>query len=426
MKKKNYLKQLLMLAILLIVLPVSGLQAKAAASLQVVIQPGKKINLALISGSDRFITTKWTSSDKTVARVNSTGIVTGVKKGSATITAKSGSVKKTIKVRVAPAISKVTMSKSSISLKVGKTYTLKAYVSPSGCVGGVSWKSSKTSVATVSNGLVKAKKAGTATITCTVGTKSAKCTVKVTGSKSYVVSGQVTDALTGTPLSSASVKFRNGYNKKTGTVVKSTTSDSNGEYSVKLPEGKYTMQVSKSGYSSQYVNVESRKTTSTNTNREVVSVTPKVQGSGKWRFILTWGAEPRDLDSHLTGPNNYNGRFHTYFSSKYAYIGSNTVANLDIDDTTSYGPETTTLDLSVGLRGTYKYYVHDYTNKLSSDSNALARSGARVVVYKGNTQVASYRVPNKKGTKWYVFKIVNGKLKTVNQMSYATASSDFE
>ncbi|MCI6498412.1 MAG: Ig-like domain-containing protein [Lachnospiraceae bacterium] len=74
------------------------------------------------------------------------------------------------------AASKVKINKTSTTIYVGKTETLKI----SGTSKAVKWKTSNKSVATVSNkGEVTAKKAGTATITAKVSGKSYKCKVTV-------------------------------------------------------------------------------------------------------------------------------------------------------------------------------------------------------------------------------------------------------
>ena len=68
------------------------------------------------------------------------------------------------------------LNKKSISLNIGKTYTLKA----SGTKGKITWTSSKKSVATVSSkGVVKAKKKGAAVITAKYGKKKLTCKVTV-------------------------------------------------------------------------------------------------------------------------------------------------------------------------------------------------------------------------------------------------------
>ena len=75
------------------------------------------------------------------------------------------------------------LNKKSISLNVGKTYTLKA----SGTKGKITWTSSKKSVATVSSkGVVKAKKKGAAVITAKYGKKKLKCTVTVKKAKTVI------------------------------------------------------------------------------------------------------------------------------------------------------------------------------------------------------------------------------------------------
>lgn len=123
-----------------------------------------------ISGTKK--TVKWSSNKKTVATVNQKGKITAKKAGTAKIIAKIGSKKYTCTVIVqTPKI-----NKSKATITVGNTYTLKV----SGTDQKITWKSSKTSVATVNGkGVVTAKKAGTAKITATVLKKKYTCTVTV-------------------------------------------------------------------------------------------------------------------------------------------------------------------------------------------------------------------------------------------------------
>ena len=77
------------------------------------------------------------------------------------------------------------LSKKSMTISAGKTVILKATVS--GTKNKVSWSSSNSKIATVKNGKVTGKKAGTAKIIAKVGGKTATCTVIVKG---YVTSAK--------------------------------------------------------------------------------------------------------------------------------------------------------------------------------------------------------------------------------------------
>ena len=79
----------------------------------------------------------------------------------------------------------VKLSKSKVTIEKGKTLTLKANVTPETLEDkSVTWKSSNTKVATVSNsGKVKGVKTGTATITCTSVATGMSATCKVTVGK---------------------------------------------------------------------------------------------------------------------------------------------------------------------------------------------------------------------------------------------------
>ncbi len=129
----------------------------------------------------------WTSSNKKVATVSKNGLVKAKKIGKTTITVttKDGSytAKCTVTVKKAVAVTKVKLNKKSKTLKVGKTYQLKATVKPTNAtIKDVTFKSSNKKVAIVdSTGKVTAKKKGTATITVTTkdGKFTATCKIKV-------------------------------------------------------------------------------------------------------------------------------------------------------------------------------------------------------------------------------------------------------
>jgi len=134
--------------------------------------------------SGRAVT--WSSSDTTIARVSGSGVVTAVATGSGTITATSEGQSGTSSVSVTPvSVASVAVTPASASMQVGQTVQFTATLKDangntlSGRV--VTWASSNTGVASVSNGgLATAKAAGTATITATSEGKSGTSTVTVT------------------------------------------------------------------------------------------------------------------------------------------------------------------------------------------------------------------------------------------------------
>ena len=115
----------------------------------------------------------WKSSNTKIATVDSNGKVTAKAAGTATITctAADGSGKSAackITVKNPPVkVTKLKINKTSVDLLKGKTVQLKVTVTPSNATNkAVTWTSSNKKIATVtSNGLVKAVRTGTVTIT---------------------------------------------------------------------------------------------------------------------------------------------------------------------------------------------------------------------------------------------------------------------
>ena len=143
----------------------------------VTVYKGKTTTLkANVTGADALKVT-FTSSNPKVAAVNkTTGKVTAKAKGTVVITAKCGDVKATCKVTVKNPT--LTLNKTAVSVKAGKTTKITAKAAPS---GKVTYKSNNKKIATVSsNGTIKGIKKGTAkiTVTCNGVTKTVKVTVK--------------------------------------------------------------------------------------------------------------------------------------------------------------------------------------------------------------------------------------------------------
>ena len=140
------------------------------------------------------------------------------------------------------------------------------------------------------------------------------------------------------------------------------------------------------------------------------AISPAMTSLDGMRVVLSWGEKPFDLDSHLLFPGG-----HIYFDSK-----EGTDANLDVDDTDSYGPETVTISKK-HFGESYIYAVQDYSNKGLPNSNYLSASKAKVFVYVGSSLVRSYSVPaGKRGNIWTVFKLnPNGEFEDINSVTSA-------
>ncbi len=154
-------------------LMISEVEAKSKVKLnktKLTLVKGKSSTLKVVGTKKKV---KWSTSNKKVATVSSKGKVTAKKAGTCTITAKIGSKKYKCKIVIKNPIK---ISKTKLSLKKGKTYTLKV----SGTKKKVKWSTSNKKVATVnSKGKVTAKGKGTATITAKADGLSVKSKVTV-------------------------------------------------------------------------------------------------------------------------------------------------------------------------------------------------------------------------------------------------------
>lgn len=128
----------------------------------------------------------WSSTNESVATVNSNGLVTAFAEGTTIIKATTTTGKSTdtcvVKVvkeeQQAQPIS-IFLSKTQLDLDVGDTYLLSAMVTPSDSNTQISWTSTNEAVVTVNNGLLTGVSAGTAFIQAEADGATAVCTVEV-------------------------------------------------------------------------------------------------------------------------------------------------------------------------------------------------------------------------------------------------------
>lgn len=286
---------------------------------------GKTASLKTTS-NDAAKTVTYTTSNNAVATVSSTGVVKGVKAGTAVITATCGNAKATCKVTVKT--STIKFAASAASVYTGKTVTVKATATPSATV---TYTTSNKAIATVSStGVVKGIKAGTVTITATTSTglkTTCKVTVKAPSVKfaksSAVVYTGKTATVKATLAGVSSVTYKSSntkiatVNSKTGTVkgikagtvtitVTSGKLKATYKLTVKNPtftltkssatiaKGKTTTIKSKAAPASKVTYISSNKKVATVTSKGVVkgirkgkaTITVKCNGITK-KFVVT-------------------------------------------------------------------------------------------------------------------------------------------
>ena len=262
---------------------------------------------------------------------------------------------------------------------------------------------------------------------------------------SGTISGTLKDAVLDSGVSDVSLSVRSGLNMTSGTIIKTATTDSNGNYSLSsMSAGWYTVETSKDGY----INGSFKVYACGNQANQGTSISTNID-SGSMRIILHWGANSGlgIADSHLTGPDNIaldnsTGRFHIYWDTTWTFYyatnaytcGSCTESQkadnvtLDKDDDDGApGTETITIPSGSWRSGTYRYSAHDYTNRNSTSTTKFSTSGTTVKVYYNGTE-SIYNVPTSAGNLWTVFTI-DGSSKvvtTVNSMSFQTTSTSIQ
>lgn len=228
------------------------------------------------------------------------------------------------------------------------------------------------------------------------------------------LTGTISNAVDGAGVEGLTLRFRQGINVTTGEVAATTTTDINGDYSVsELSYGNWTCEIVGVGFDTTYTNViVLGNITQTDQNG---AVSPNLS-TGEIRIVLTWGSTPSDLDSHLTGPEeNTDSLFHVYYGDRNSEL-----VNLDVDDTSSFGPETVTIERQIN--GVYRYSVHNFSNNNDSE---LSASGARVQVFDTGGLIRDYQVPDGSGNLWTVFDMEGGNITTINTISVRTSFSQY-
>lgn len=214
--------------------------------------------------------------------------------------------------------------------------------------------------------------------------------------KKSEVEGTIVNAVTGLGVSNAIMSvWERG--ETFGDPILEVEADDDGKYNMEIEEGEYTAEIECDGFISENIDFEVDRWGEIDIEQFVIS---EEMATGEIRIVLEWGEYPRDLDSHLEGTTSDNRDIHIYYVHR-----DDEAANLDVDDTTSFGPETITV---LDINGNYEYYVYDFTR-----SGYIGMSGATVKVYVGGESTPRvYEVPEDlEGDYWRIFSIENGVIK---------------
>lgn len=133
----------------------------------------------------------WSSKNPQIATVDADGNVTGVKKGTVTIIATAADGSKaagSVNINVTQPVTSLQISQGDIPVIAGRSVQAKVTVLPADASDkGVQWSSSDDNIATVVNGKITGRKAGTCTVTC-----SSRSNPGVTATAQVTVSQLVT------------------------------------------------------------------------------------------------------------------------------------------------------------------------------------------------------------------------------------------
>ncbi len=376
----------------------------------------------------------WTSSDNSIATVKS-GVVTGVKAGTVDITAKTSNGKtattRVIVSKEAINVTNITLNTTSIKLNANATYTLKVTYSPTNATNqSVTWSSSNTSVATISNGVVKGIKGGSATITAkTSNGVTATCTVEVSKADDVITIRKRTASYSGNPIQ-ASISARSGkiksttYYSNSSCTTKTNTTNANTEGGAPKESGTYYVIVETEG-NTYYNGVKSSCTEAVviNKKKAVITCTNKPY-NGKQQTIATCngGTVSNALQTNVgsyqiacTGSGAYTDASPKSCNITQRSISSATVTGL-VDKTYTGHAIEQTPTVKITIDGETKTLTNnvDYTYRIIN--NTYPGKASVIITGKGNfnsSKTVYFNILKEPATIACQDKVFNGQSQTI-------------
>lgn len=204
------------------------------------------------------------------------------------------------------------------------------------------------------------------------------------------IEGRIRDATSQSTLGGVRVELRRGAYDPVGPIVRTALTSGDGTYRFDgLSAGTYTAFASSPAFVTSTVLAPAYG----GETRSGYDATLSPTLESGFRIVVEWGAEPRDLDSHLYTPDVNGQRYHVYYARRGASDAA-PFAFLDVDDTTSFGPETITITQPVA--GSYAYSVYNF-----SGSPDLSTSQARVRLFGTSGRIREWMVPQTGAGRWW-------------------------
>ncbi len=132
----------------------------------------------------------------------------------------------------------------------------------------------------------------------------------------------------------------------------SATTDASGNFSISLRRASVATLTALSGATLS----NTLRASTGNADSTITACLALGQAGSVVTMKLTWGEVPADLDSHLVTPSG-----ETVFYGRRGNPVAAPFANLDVDDTSSFGPEVITLTKL--MVGTYKYAINNFSGQ---------------------------------------------------------------
>lgn len=246
---------------------------------------------------------------------------------------------------------------------------------------------------------------------------------------------KIINSRTGDDIFDVNINIREGFNNRLGEIDQTLNSSED----LSLAPGIYTFELSKAGHETRYQTVTISSSTSS-LNFDLISLnnttTPTINSNAFATIIVRWGENPSDIDSHLIFTKSTNTeselKSRVYYGNQSVgarptdvdnpCATSGVIASLDLDDTTSYGPETTTI--CDGTNAPFEFKLHHFYGSSNIGASPttvelITRDGSR---YEFTAPTTGFNGQSEDdmsgGDVWNVFTLgANQTVETVNTIS---------